>query len=233
MNVKSRIIQYLNSTDREGIDSLIEFLNDSDFYEAPCSTKFHLSVKGGLALHTLNVTDCALDLSRRYALSIPEESVVIAAAAHDLCKIDFYKESDEAITPAQDNYLRSLLQKSRLKYPEKMNKSYASKLIDHLKNNRDKENLPEYTTGYEVKDVLPLGHGEKSLYLASRFIELTQDEALAIRWHMGFSEVGVHFGYPTGTSFRDAIEMSKLVSVISIADLEASTLLEKQGAEPV
>jgi len=38
---------------------------------------------------------------------------------------------------------------------------------------------------YSVKDQLPMGHGEKSVYLVMKFMDLTDDEALAIRWHMG------------------------------------------------
>lgn len=36
-----------------------------------------------------------------------------------------------------------------------------------------------------IRDPLPLGHGEKSLYQIARFIRLEDHEALAIRWHMG------------------------------------------------
>ncbi|MBW2964210.1 metal-dependent phosphohydrolase [Candidatus Woesearchaeota archaeon] len=38
---------------------------------------------------------------------------------------------------------------------------------------------------YVVKDDFPYGHGEKSVLLVSRHIELTNNEALLIRWHMG------------------------------------------------
>jgi hypothetical protein len=38
---------------------------------------------------------------------------------------------------------------------------------------------------YVVQDDLPFGHGEKSAYLASQHIDLTTNEALLIRWHMG------------------------------------------------
>lgn len=38
---------------------------------------------------------------------------------------------------------------------------------------------------YSVKDQLPMGHGEKSVYLVMKFMDLTDEEALAIRWHMG------------------------------------------------
>lgn len=36
---------------------------------------------------------------------------------------------------------------------------------------------------------IPLGHGVSSMYLASRCFRLNQDEALAIRWHMGWCRV--------------------------------------------
>lgn len=38
---------------------------------------------------------------------------------------------------------------------------------------------------YHFDDPLPLGHGEKSLYLVSQYLQLTTKEALLIRWHMG------------------------------------------------
>lgn len=38
---------------------------------------------------------------------------------------------------------------------------------------------------YAVEDALPLGHGEKSVAIVSRHIEMTANEALLIRWHMG------------------------------------------------
>ena len=40
---------------------------------------------------------------------------------------------------------------------------------------------------YTFNDKFPYGHGEKSVYIASQFIDLTHDEATAIRFHMGFS----------------------------------------------
>lgn len=38
---------------------------------------------------------------------------------------------------------------------------------------------------YVVQDDFPYGHGEKSVLLVSKHIELTNNEALLIRWHMG------------------------------------------------
>ena len=40
---------------------------------------------------------------------------------------------------------------------------------------------------YKFEDPLPYGHGEKSVYMISGFMRLSREEAMAIRWHMGFS----------------------------------------------
>ena len=33
---------------RDGLEELLKFLESTDFFTAPCSTKFHLAEKGGL-----------------------------------------------------------------------------------------------------------------------------------------------------------------------------------------
>lgn len=38
---------------------------------------------------------------------------------------------------------------------------------------------------YTVDDQFPYGHGEKSVFMIERFMRLTTEEAMAIRWHMG------------------------------------------------
>jgi len=41
-------------------------------------------------------------------------------------------------------------------------------------------------TAYRVNQTgIPLGHGVSSMFLASKFFNLTPEESLAIRWHMG------------------------------------------------
>lgn len=59
---------------------------------------------------------------------------------------------------------------------------------------------------YSVKDRLPMGHGEKSVYLVMKFMDLTDEEALAIRWHMGGFEAApgsVYCGLPVGLCRRN------------------------------
>ena len=66
-------------------------------FTAPASARFHGAYAGGLAEHSVNVYECLADYLARdrvralYGLTVPEESVAIAALLHDLCKINCYK----------------------------------------------------------------------------------------------------------------------------------------------
>ena len=53
--MKEEIINLLKSTNREGMDKVIEFMEKSDFFTAPASTKFHGAYEGGLAEHSFKV----------------------------------------------------------------------------------------------------------------------------------------------------------------------------------
>lgn len=83
---------------------------------------------------------------------------------------------------------------------------------------KDKTNQWRKKSVWLVDDKEPLGHGEKSAIVSNKYIELTTAELAAIRWHMGFSEPGVHFGYPTGHAFRDSLNQYPIVKVIMMAD---------------
>ena len=53
--MKEEYINLLKSTNREGIEKLINFLEKTDFFTAPASTRFHGSYEGGLVEHSLKV----------------------------------------------------------------------------------------------------------------------------------------------------------------------------------
>lgn len=77
---------------REGINELLAWINASDFFIAPASTKYHGSYTGGLVEHSLNVYKCLTKIVEKYPeLNISDESVAICALFHDLCKANFYK----------------------------------------------------------------------------------------------------------------------------------------------
>ncbi|MST89091.1 hydrolase [Sharpea azabuensis] len=99
MNDKLRFLKiYKEKIKRPGSEKLLHFLeNQSDFFTAPASTRFHGAYKGGLVEHSLQVYDCLCDyLERRrvqdiYELAYSEESIAIVSLLHDLCKCDVYK----------------------------------------------------------------------------------------------------------------------------------------------
>ena len=61
---KSQFINLLKSTGREGVDDLIEMLDEGKmhFFTAPASVNHHLNSDGGLLLHSLNTCRAALKL---------------------------------------------------------------------------------------------------------------------------------------------------------------------------
>ena len=78
---------------------------------------------------------------------------------------------------------------------------------------------------YEYNDTLPYGHGEKSVYIVSGFMRLTRDEAMAIRWHMGFS------GTEDQKLVGNALHQYPLALALMIADCEASSFVEERMAK--
>ena len=101
MNIEANkqrfIALYKKYITRPGAEKFLEFLEKSDFFTAPASTRFHGSYQGGLCEHSLQVYDCLKDYLSRprvkdiYNLHFNEESVAITALLHDACKIDLYK----------------------------------------------------------------------------------------------------------------------------------------------
>ena len=81
---------------------------------------------------------------------------------------------------------------------------------------------------YIVADQFPYGHGEKSAFLVDRFLRLTPDEALAIRWHLGgFDDASRGGSFAVGTAF----DAGPLALLLHMADMLASHIdeVEKEG----
>lgn len=79
---------------RAGSNDLLEWLEQSDFFIAPASTRFHGSHEGGLLEHSLNVYKCLLSLIEGAGINgeYSDESVAIVSLLHDVCKTNFYKK---------------------------------------------------------------------------------------------------------------------------------------------
>ena len=75
---------------------------------------------------------------------------------------------------------------------------------------------------FYYEDKLPYGHGEKSVYIISGFMKLRREEAMAIRWHMGFS------GDEDKRLVGQAFQQYPLAFALSVADMEATYFLENE-----
>lgn len=98
MSSKDEFLEiFYDNIDREGADKLLEWLEKSDFFEAPASTRRHSSYKGGLCQHSLNVYKRFVKLLQceygdEWTKRVSPESVAIMGLLHDLCKVDTYVE---------------------------------------------------------------------------------------------------------------------------------------------
>ena len=88
------------------------------------------------------------------------------------------------------------------------------------RNAKNEQGVWEKVPYYTIDDMLPYGHGEKSVYIISGYMRLTREEAFAIRYHMGFS------GVEDKNSIGKAFEMFPLAFALSVSDMEASYYLE-------
>ncbi len=182
INNQTRIEDLLIGTKRKGINQLVDWLRQSDFYTAPASTRpgFHGCYVGGLAQHSLNVYDVFENKIKFLQLenNLNPDERIVASICHDFCKVDLYK-----------------------------NNKLASGEISSSK-------------PYVVKDIFPLGHGEKSVVAAQNLIDLTSQEMLLIRWHMGTYD-------PSWDRYDDKIQKAcPLITAFHNSDNEASKYLD-------
>lgn len=157
--MKEKIIELLKSTERKGIDKLIKYMEESDFFNAPCSTQYHNSFEGGLAEHSWNV--CQFMSRRLYSHDeygvlqldfdghVKWHEVVVSSLLHDLGKANYR---------GKENYTPNFLKSGEL-----------SKVKPYITN----------------KDRLYIPHEVVSVIIASQFIELTEEEEFAILYHNG------------------------------------------------
>ncbi len=172
----------LRSTGRSGVDELIKWMMDTDFFTAPASTQFHENFDGGLVVHSLRVNENMHKLYSTYAKGnvklFSKSTLDIVSLLHDLCKTNYYV--------------------------------------------KDTRNVKDEVTGqwvkkpyYKVDDKFPMGHGEKSVWMIERFVRLSPEEALAIRWHMGAYDSSFKGG---DQAYNNARRYSPLVDLLHAAD---------------
>lgn len=91
--MKDKFIELLRSTNRDGIEDLIRFIEKTDFFKAPASTRFHGAFEGGLLEHSMKVYEI-LDYKVKnnfIDMNVKEDTIKIITLLHDICKANFYK----------------------------------------------------------------------------------------------------------------------------------------------
>lgn len=203
-----RFENLMSTITRAGKDELMNYIrNSTDFYMAPASTQYHLSCEGGLLQHSLNVYDCLMakkesPIWKKVFDQTPVESLIIMSLLHDICKVNFYIKG----TKNQKTYDADKV---------------AAAQGWQVKHDSMGDYIWETVLRYEINDMMPLGHGEKSVMLINCFMKLNAFELFAIRWHMGFSEEKGQY-----KALGEAMEKYPIVLALHEADLEASKVLE-------
>lgn len=163
---KTTIIGLLNKIDRQGanIPALISKLESSDFFTAPASTKYHNSVRGGLADHSLNVYYNLKSLVKNKHLEeeISEESIIICGLLHDISRMNLFE-------PAIRN--KKVYSDGGSKYDDLGRYDWVSEASWAVKPEHERFNYGN--------------HEETSEFMIRCFIPLTMEESIAILHHHG------------------------------------------------
>lgn len=196
--MKEKIINLLMSTKRDGILDLVNVMEKGGFFEAPCSTQYHLSKDGGLAEHSYNVYCVAKDICFLMAdgpYSLPKDmeySLILVCLLHDLGKMGQF---------GKENYVPNML------------KGRATKA------NPNPEPKQSESKPYKANpDLMYVDHEVRSIVIAQQYIELTEEEQQAILWHNGL--YGTFKYQIQGKEFP-------LYLLLHFADMWASRVIEK------
>lgn len=186
----------LMKTGREGMVDLIGFMGDIGFFDAPASGGNHSHEKGGLAAHTANVMMCAekigVALLGGAGYNEVQNSVVIAAALHDLGKCGDY---------GKQMYVPNMIKDGKPTQKDPVQKYKQSEAKPWKRN----------------PDLLPLDHATRSIKLATLYIDLTEEEEYAIRYHDGLYETANY-----GVKGHE----TQLYMILHWADMWASKVIE-------
>ncbi len=194
MEDRERFESALRATGREGVENVLAELARLGFFEAPASTRFHLAEKGGLLRHSLNVYDQARVLTQVECRLRPGLE-------------ERLPEASVAVASLLHDICKAEIYREEVK---------------HRKVNGKWEDYTGY--GFDCS-AFPLGHGEKSVIRLLRWgMPLTDDEMVAIRWHMHAWDLA---DSPEARGcFGSASERCPLLAILIAADGLASHIQE-------
>ena len=78
MDYKQKFIEYYQANiHREGADRLLEWLQTTDFFTAPASTRYHCACPSGLVQHSVNVYEVMMEIEDAFPYGHGEKSVFL------------------------------------------------------------------------------------------------------------------------------------------------------------
>lgn len=199
MENKEKILDLLRSTKRAGILPLSVEMETGGFFTAPCSAKYHLCKEGGLAEHSLNVyyimKQLCTTLMTEEELDQYRDSIVIVSLLHDLGKMGDY---------------------GKPYYTEKMVRSKTKN-----KETGEYDMVRSEAEPFQVNsDLTNEEHEIRSLTIAGKYIDLTEDEYTAILHHNGlYGKLDSAYGNANYCK-------TKLAFLLHVADMYASRFME-------
>ena len=191
---------YNRSIGRNGRAALLYWLeNETDFFTAPASSKNHLAQPGGLVVHSLNVYKRLLEITARDVFGGTDGALLAEEVRETVAILGLLHDVCKVGVYHQTDPFKAAM-----------------------------EGKLDTMAPYEFRDTFPLGHGEKSLFLITRHMALTEEEALAIRWHMGAYDDAVKGG---SRSMTEAMNLTPWVWRLQEADMCAAWIDERSAAE--
>lgn len=163
-NNKEEFLKLISSINREGFnkDLLLKHLENSDFYIAPASARYHSAFKGGLVHHSLLVYHNLTKLVGLYNLKINEDSMKIVSLLHDLAKMNFYEV-----------YYKNV-------------KVYSENGYKYDNGGRfDWQAVADYKVKDTKERFLYYNHEGTSEFMLRQYCPLSMDESIAILHHHG------------------------------------------------
>lgn len=122
----------LRATGREGVEALIAWLEGSDFFQAPASTRWHGAHEGGLVKHSLAVHDRLLQLDASLGFGLAKESMALCALLHDVCKADCYVQDFRNVKDERGQWHRVPCYRFEEKFPFGGHGSKSLYLVQHF-----------------------------------------------------------------------------------------------------
>lgn len=196
---RADFLQVYNSSvnRRDGAVAMLKWLErETDFFTAPASRKNHLAQPGGLAVHSLNVYKRLLEITARDVFGGTDGALLAEEVRETVAILGLLHDVCKVGVYHQTDPFKAAM-----------------------------EGKLDTMAPYEFRDTFPLGHGEKSLFLITRHMALTEEEALAIRWHMGAYDDAVKGG---SRSMTEAMNLTPWVWRLQEVDMCAAWIDEKE-----